>query len=152
MIDARCGAPPPLTYSAAFGKSRANSGTASIISSRRPAHARIIQREAGGSTSASEGSPADAFCVALPAIACLSAKRHWKSEMSVELDIADCINKVCPWSGKPVSADSLLLYRGAVVGFCNHGCRDKFQKATALFDQLIDTRQAAETEGPPTVV
>ena len=31
--------------------------------------------------------------------------------------------------GKPVSADSLTLYRGKVVGFCNTGCRDKFEAA-----------------------
>lgn len=72
--------------------------------------------------------------------------------MSVELDITDCINKVCPWSGKPVSADSLMLYRGHVVGFCNPGCRDKFQKALALFDEIIGPEMAAQEEGPPTVV
>ena len=27
----------------------------------------------------------------------------------------DCVNEVCPWSGDPVSADSLTLYRGKVV-------------------------------------
>lgn len=54
-----------------------------------------------------------------------------------ELDIADCINDVCPWSGDPVSADSLTLYRGRVVGFCNIGCRDKFEAATSLFDAAI---------------
>lgn len=50
------------------------------------------------------------------------------------LDIADCINDTCPWSGKPVSADSLTLYKGQVVGFCNPGCRDKFEKAIAHFE------------------
>ncbi len=34
------------------------------------------------------------------------------------LDIADCINETCPWSGKPVQADSLTEYDGHVVGFC----------------------------------
>jgi len=53
------------------------------------------------------------------------------------LDLADCVNEVCPWSGKPVSADSLTLYRGAVVGFCNPGCRDKFEKAAAMFETAI---------------
>ena len=58
--------------------------------------------------------------------------------MSKALKIDDCINEACPWSGKPVSADSLLRYHGKVVGFCNPGCRDKFQKAADLFDGLID--------------
>jgi hypothetical protein len=43
--------------------------------------------------------------------------------------LEDCVNDSCPWSGKPVSADSLTHYRGAVVGFCNPGCRDKFDAA-----------------------
>ncbi|MCG8544724.1 MAG: glutathione S-transferase, partial [Alphaproteobacteria bacterium] len=34
------------------------------------------------------------------------------------LRLEDCINDVCPWSGKPVSPDSLTDYRGQVVGFC----------------------------------
>ena len=51
-----------------------------------------------------------------------------------------CINRTCPWSGKPVSEDSLTLYRGKVVGFCNPGCKDKFEAATGAFDALIDGR------------
>lgn len=50
------------------------------------------------------------------------------------LDIADCINKTCPWSGKPVQADSLTEYDGKVVGFCNTGCRDKFAGAIRHFE------------------
>jgi len=53
------------------------------------------------------------------------------------LDIKDCINDICPWSGDPVSADSLTIYNGNVVGFCNTGCRDKFEKATQLFDKSL---------------
>lgn len=49
------------------------------------------------------------------------------------LKLEDCINTTCPWSGKPVAADSLTLYRGQVVGFCNRGCRDKFETATKHF-------------------
>ena len=48
-----------------------------------------------------------------------------------------CVNRTCPWSGKPVSADSLTTYRGKVVGFCNPGCRDKFDAATQAFDAAI---------------
>ena len=50
------------------------------------------------------------------------------------LKLEDCINTTCPWSGKPVAADSLTLYRGHVVGFCNTGCRDKFETATKHFE------------------
>jgi len=48
------------------------------------------------------------------------------------------INKNCPWSGDKVQNDSLTQYKGYEVGFCNTGCRDKFDKATALFDEKID--------------
>ena len=51
---------------------------------------------------------------------------------------ADAVNETCPWSRKPIAEDSLTLYRGAVVGFCNPGCRDKFEAATAAFDQAIE--------------
>ena len=57
--------------------------------------------------------------------------------MAEELKIADCVNAACPWSGKPVSGDSLMIYRGTTIGFCNPGCRDKFLKASSLFDELI---------------
>lgn len=51
-----------------------------------------------------------------------------------DLKLEDCTNQTCPWSGKPVSADSLTLYKDRVVGFCNPGCRDKFDKATSHFE------------------
>ncbi|MEM1343582.1 MAG: glutathione S-transferase [Pseudomonadota bacterium] len=50
------------------------------------------------------------------------------------LKLEECANKTCPWSGNPVSEDALTLYRGKVVGFCNPGCRDKFEKATKHFE------------------
>jgi hypothetical protein len=52
--------------------------------------------------------------------------------------LEDCVNQTCPWSGKPVSADSLTRYRDVVVGFCNPGCREKFEAATTAFDAAID--------------
>lgn len=58
--------------------------------------------------------------------------------MAERLRLEDCVNEVCPWSGNPVSADSLTLYRGKVVGFCNTGCRDKFEKAASAFDAAIE--------------
>jgi YHS domain-containing protein len=57
-----------------------------------------------------------------------------------ELRLEDCVNDVCPWSGKPVSADSLAVYRGKVVGFCNPACRDKFEAATHAFDSRIESK------------
>lgn len=53
------------------------------------------------------------------------------------LRIEDSVNQTCPWSGDPVAADSLTLYRDRVVGFCNPGCRDKFAAATRVFDAVL---------------
>ena len=61
--------------------------------------------------------------------------------MADDLRLEDCVNDTCPWSGKPVSADSLTRYRGKVVGFCNIGCRDKFDAATRMFDAKIEGKQ-----------
>ena len=33
------------------------------------------------------------------------------------LDIEDAVNETCPWSGMPIAADSLTMYRDVVVGF-----------------------------------
>ncbi|MEM6743062.1 MAG: glutathione S-transferase, partial [Pseudomonadota bacterium] len=35
------------------------------------------------------------------------------------------VNAACPYSGRPVAADSLAEIEGRVVGFCNPFCRDK---------------------------
>lgn len=50
-----------------------------------------------------------------------------------DLDIVDCVNQACPWSGELVQADSLTEFEGHVVGFCNPGCRDKFETAIRHF-------------------
>jgi hypothetical protein len=55
-----------------------------------------------------------------------------------DLRLENCVNEVCPWSGDPVSEDSLTHYRDKVVGFCNPGCRDKFERAASAFDAAID--------------
>ena len=52
-----------------------------------------------------------------------------------DLNIDDRINETCPWSGNPVQADSLALYGDDVVGFCNPGCRDKFESAVRHFEE-----------------
>ena len=53
------------------------------------------------------------------------------------LKIEDAVNETCPWSGQPIAADSLTLSRGAVVGFCNPGCRDKFKAAIDHFEASL---------------
>ena len=62
------------------------------------------------------------------------------------LAIADCINETCQWSGKPVRAHSLTEYGGRAVGFCNPGCRDKFEAAIRHFEEA---RAARERAGSP---
>ena len=58
--------------------------------------------------------------------------------MAEDLRLEDCVNTHCPWSGEPVSADSLMRYQGRTVGFCNPGCRDKFEEAVSAFDAAIE--------------
>ena len=63
-----------------------------------------------------------------------------------DLRLADCINETCPWSGKPVQADSLTLYQGHVVGFCNPGCRDKFEQAISAVREGARRRAPAKAK------
>lgn len=66
-----------------------------------------------------------------------------------KLRLEDCINATCPWSGKPVQADSLMRYQDQVVGFCNPGCRDKFEQAITHFATLLDgTTKAGKRRKP----
>ena len=58
------------------------------------------------------------------------------------LRIEDAVNETCPWSGKPIAADSLTRYRDAVVGFCNPGCRDKFEAAVMHFEEALSRQDA----------
>ena len=65
------------------------------------------------------------------------------------LKLEDCVNDVCPWSGDPVSADALTRYPGrdgkpVVVGFCNPGCRNKFEAATERFERAIAEQEGGE--------
>jgi len=64
-----------------------------------------------------------------------------------DLKIEDAVNETCPWSGKPIATDSLTLYKGAVVGFCNPGCRDKFEKAVGHFEQALRDKPAMPLAG-----
>ena len=56
------------------------------------------------------------------------------------LNIGDAMNETCPWSGKPIAADSLITYRDAVVGFSKPECRDKFEAAVTHFEKAIADR------------
>ena len=59
---------------------------------------------------------------------------------SKALRIEDAVNETCPWSGKPISEDSLTMYKGKTVGFCNPGCRDKFKAAIDHFEKAVADR------------
>jgi hypothetical protein len=63
------------------------------------------------------------------------------------LRIEDAVNESCPWSGKPIAADSLTRYAGAVVGFCNPGCRDKFETAVDHFEAALAARRMDASMG-----
>lgn len=60
--------------------------------------------------------------------------------------LKNCINTHCPWSGKPVQADSLTEYKGQVVGFCNTGCRDKFKQAVGMFEELLAEKEISPAD------
>ncbi|HAG71548.1 MAG TPA: glutathione S-transferase [Gammaproteobacteria bacterium] len=55
----------------------------------------------------------------------------------IDLDLKAAINGNFLWSGNPIEKNSLTTYKGQVVGFYNTGCRDKFDKAIDLFDDLL---------------
>ena len=38
------------------------------------------------------------------------------------------VNKTCPYSGEPASADHTADYKGEKVGFCCNGCVNRFNK------------------------
>lgn len=65
------------------------------------------------------------------------------SQAHEPLRIEDAVNDVCPWSGKPIAADSLTLYNGSVVGFCNPDCRDKFASAINAFEAALQVRRVS---------
>ena len=67
--------------------------------------------------------------------------------MAEVLRLEAAINDTCPWSGKPIAEDSLTRYRGAVVGFCNPGCRDKFETATRHFEAALAAHRLEASMG-----
>jgi hypothetical protein len=56
------------------------------------------------------------------------------------LDIEDAVNETCPWSGMPIAADSLTMYRDVVVGFATPELRDRFEGAVKHFEKAIADR------------
>jgi hypothetical protein len=66
------------------------------------------------------------------------------------LRLDEAVNETCPWSGKPIAADSLTRYAGAVVGFCNPGCRDKFATAIVHFEAALAARRMQSSMGGTT--
>jgi hypothetical protein len=59
-----------------------------------------------------------------------------------KLKIEDAVNDTCPWTGKPIAADALTVYKSGVVGFAKPGDRDKFDKAIAHFEEAFARKQA----------
>jgi glutathione S-transferase len=47
------------------------------------------------------------------------------------------VNDACPYSGKPVSEDSLAEIDGVVIGYCNQFCRDKSVADAAAWPQTM---------------
>lgn len=63
-----------------------------------------------------------------------------------QLRLDDAVNRLCPWTARPVSADALTLYGGAVVGFATAELRDQFVMAVRQFEDALAMRRA-ETAG-----
>lgn len=69
---------------------------------------------------------------------------------SETLRIEDAVNATCPWSGQPISGDALTLYKERVVGFCNSGCRDKFEIAVRHFETALQAELHLSEPGKAT--
>ena len=46
----------------------------------------------------------------------------------------------CPFSGKPVNAETLVAFKGAKVGFCCNNCKAKFEKDPSAKFQPTDPK------------
>lgn len=51
--------------------------------------------------------------------------------------LRDCVNDVCPATGRPVSGDALALYKGRVVGFADKATRDLVMGAFVALETAI---------------
>lgn len=56
------------------------------------------------------------------------------------------VNAACPYSGKPVAADSLAEIAGRVIGFCNPFCRDKSVADAAAWPKLAPLLEVAAAQ------
>ena len=56
---------------------------------------------------------------------------------------ARTLNRLCPFSQRPVVANGMMDYRGGAVGFCNPGCRDSFARAVAADFVGVDDKMLA---------
>jgi len=65
------------------------------------------------------------------------------------LSLADCVNDVCPWTGKPVAQEALTLYKGKVVGFADRSARDAFLAAMIAFETAILPAPVLRCPPPP---
>lgn len=65
------------------------------------------------------------------------AQRCGFGTWSMPLEVKDCVNALCPFSGKAVQADSLTTFEGHVVGFCNPGCRDNFASSPENYPDAV---------------
>jgi len=62
----------------------------------------------------------------------------------MNLFVKNSINAKCPWSGKAVKRDSLVMYREKVVGFASEHLKDKWVTATSVFDRLIEDAKKSD--------
>ncbi|MBE7184572.1 MAG: glutathione S-transferase [Methylobacterium mesophilicum] len=58
------------------------------------------------------------------------------------LGLEDATSETCPWSAAPIAGNSLMLYKERVVGFCDPGCKSKFEAAVEHFEAALATRGA----------
>jgi hypothetical protein len=66
--------------------------------------------------------------------------------MHTELTLAECVNDLCPMSGRPVDPTALARYRGQVIGFASKALRDQFMGAFVAVEAAIRGRvELAET-------
>ena len=66
-----------------------------------------------------------------------SVEQVSESTVTQDLQLEDCINSNCPWSNKIVTKESLTLFNGNIVGFCNSGCRDKFAADPSKYPDIV---------------
>lgn len=57
------------------------------------------------------------------------------------------VNDACPYSGKPVSPDSLAEIDGVVIGYCNPFCRDKSAADAEAWPETVAALETARQAG-----